>query len=208
MERAGKDAAAKRVDDAIRHPRKCQGHRKNGEPCDRWAIKGGTVCPTHGGSAPQVKAKAVANVQRQEAEAAARRLSLPIEVDPADALLDELFRTAGWIATYEAYVNEQTLDEGSHWGPIYGGKDGYDTGERKPNIVVELLYRERQHLKDLTVAILKAGIEERRVRLAEEQATQLARVITAILTDLGHDLTDPRTREVVRLRLIEGGKAA
>lgn len=27
-------------------------------PCKRDAIKGGTVCATHGGSAPQVKAKA------------------------------------------------------------------------------------------------------------------------------------------------------
>lgn len=27
-------------------------------PCKRWAIAGGTVCPSHGGRAPQVKAKA------------------------------------------------------------------------------------------------------------------------------------------------------
>lgn len=38
--------------------RKCKGTKKNGEPCGKFAIKGGTVCPTHGGSAPQVKAKA------------------------------------------------------------------------------------------------------------------------------------------------------
>ena len=30
-------------------------HRKTGEPCQRYPIHGGTVCATHGGSAPQVK---------------------------------------------------------------------------------------------------------------------------------------------------------
>lgn len=32
--------------------------KRTGKPCTRWAILGGTVCPMHGGSAPQVKAAA------------------------------------------------------------------------------------------------------------------------------------------------------
>lgn len=46
---------------------------QSGKPCKRHAIAGGTVCPTHGGSAPRVK------------EAAKRRL-LEL-VDPALAVL-------------------------------------------------------------------------------------------------------------------------
>lgn len=42
----------------------CTAHRSNGEPCGRWAIRGGTVCPTHGGSAKQVKAAARARLQQ------------------------------------------------------------------------------------------------------------------------------------------------
>lgn len=38
--------------------RPCKGKRSNGEPCRKPAIKGGTVCSTHGGSAPQVRRKA------------------------------------------------------------------------------------------------------------------------------------------------------
>ena len=38
----------------IRDPRKCI-HKRAGRFCERWAIAGGTVCPKHGGSAPQVK---------------------------------------------------------------------------------------------------------------------------------------------------------
>lgn len=53
--------------------RPCRAKRSNGEPCKKPAIKGGTVCQTHGGSAPQVRKKA-----------ALRLLEL---VDPAIAVL-------------------------------------------------------------------------------------------------------------------------
>lgn len=36
-------------------PVKCRAHTSNGKPCKRWAIVGGFVCATHGGSAPQVR---------------------------------------------------------------------------------------------------------------------------------------------------------
>lgn len=32
----------------------CSARKSNGQPCKRWAIVGGNVCPTHGGRAPQV----------------------------------------------------------------------------------------------------------------------------------------------------------
>ena len=38
---------------------RCTAHSpRTGQPCKRAPIRGGTVCATHGGSAPQVKAKA------------------------------------------------------------------------------------------------------------------------------------------------------
>lgn len=40
--------------------RKCTAHSKQtGNPCRQYAIAGGTVCRFHGGSAPQVQAKAM-----------------------------------------------------------------------------------------------------------------------------------------------------
>lgn len=40
-------------------PKKCSATSKqSGKRCGRWAIPGGTVCPMHGGKAPQVAAKA------------------------------------------------------------------------------------------------------------------------------------------------------
>ena len=49
-----------------------------------------------------------------------------------------------------------------------------------------------------------ARARQHRVRLAEAQAQQLAQVIRAILTDLGHDPAEERVRKVVRFRLVEG----
>lgn len=54
----------------------CNAHRTDGEPCRAPAIRGGTVCRVHGGSAPQVK------------EAARRRLNEL--VDPALVRLERI----------------------------------------------------------------------------------------------------------------------
>lgn len=40
------------------HPRRCRAHKRDGSACGRWAIAGGTVCPSHGGRAPQVRSAA------------------------------------------------------------------------------------------------------------------------------------------------------
>ena len=42
--------------------RVCSARRTNGEPCRAQAIRGGNVCVTHGGAAPQVKAAADARI--------------------------------------------------------------------------------------------------------------------------------------------------
>lgn len=70
------------VDASIESPldRKCKAIKKDGVQCGKWAIKGATVCGTHGGSAPQVRRSA-----------RARLLEL---VDPALAELSKiLYRT-------------------------------------------------------------------------------------------------------------------
>lgn len=209
-----RDAAAKRVDAALdpkkrRVPpaeKRCVRIKKDGEQCLGWKAKGTPLCSKHGSRAPHIAAAGKRRQQQAQAEADCRRLSVPIEKDAGEALMDELYRTLGWVNTYELFVQDLTLELDSAWGAIYGGKDGYDTGERKPHVVIELLDRERKHLKDVTVAILKAGIDERRVRLAEAEAKRFAQVVAAICKDFDIDLTVQENRDKIRLRLIEGGR--
>ena len=50
-----------------RHPRKCTAHStRTKELCNRWAMRGQTVCMMHGGKAPQALAKAQAAVELAE----------------------------------------------------------------------------------------------------------------------------------------------
>jgi hypothetical protein len=42
---------------------RCTAHSaRTGQPCRRWAIYGATVCPSHGGRAPQVRKAAAERV--------------------------------------------------------------------------------------------------------------------------------------------------
>lgn len=62
------------MSEKLSEPRKgarCSAHRTNGDPCNAFAIKGGTVCNKHGGSAPQVKKKAAERIQEAADPAAA-----------------------------------------------------------------------------------------------------------------------------------------
>lgn len=78
---------------------RCSGHVPNGNQCRKAAIKGGTVCRSHGGGAPQVKRKA-----------AIRLLEL---VDPAIATLAREMTTATRSSDRQSAANS-ILDRAGH----------------------------------------------------------------------------------------------
>lgn len=166
------------------HPR-CNGTTSTGR-CRKQPIKGATVCRTHGGSAPQVRAAADARLLDRQALLAAESFGLPREVDPHTALLEELHRTAGAVQWLGAIVAD--LDQGAiAWGKTrekLGGEDAGTTYEAAPNAFVRLWQSERKHLVDVSRACISAGIEERRVRIAESAGQQLASVVRAVLDRL------------------------
>lgn len=111
-------------------------------------------------------------------------------MSPAEALLDEVRWTAGHVAWLRERVQE-VEQEHLTWGLTkreeHGATEFPGTNETEtatPNVWIELYSRERKHLVDVCKAALAAGVEERRVRLAESQGAMLVTVIRAILDDL------------------------
>lgn len=171
------------------HPRGCTAH-KDGErtvPCGNWPAKGGTVCRYHGGRAPQVAAAAAKRLAEREALLAVDTFGLPRAVDPHEALLEELHRTAGAVAWLGAVVADIDRKE-VVWGLTMrktGGDDHGTTHAAGVNTWVQLWQAERKHLVDVGKACVAAGIEERRIRLAESSGQLLANVVQSILGRLG-----------------------
>lgn len=171
--------------------RKCKGIRStDGAPCGKWPMKGQLVCETHGGRAPQARAAAGRRLAEQKALAALETYGRPIDTTPTEALLEEVRWTAGHVAWLRERVQE--LEQAAvTWGvteqvkKTAGKFPGTDTtSAAAPNVWVDLYHRERRHLVDVCKAAIGAGIEERRVWLAEQQGNLLAEVIRRILGDL------------------------
>lgn len=166
---------------------RCTAHRSDGTPCQAPAIRGGTVCQAHGGSAPAVRRRAEIRRMVQD-----WRLDTP-EVDPGDQLARMIAVTAHRQAT-AAWLMDQ----------LAGGADPDDwrrllrqlIGARETsNGVVE--YRrelqrveaeERERLAKFCELAIRAGLDERRVQLAEDQARVLVGVLDAVRARLA--LTD------------------
>ena len=65
-------------DAPARHPRKCTAHStRSKQLCERWAMKGQTVCMIHGGKAPQNLAKAQAGLDLISWTLSERRIRCP-----------------------------------------------------------------------------------------------------------------------------------
>lgn len=166
-----------------------------GKTCELTPAEGAKRCWRHGGASPQAKKKAAERVAEKEArelmERGVRTLGLPVDVDPGKALLDEIHWTAGHVAWLREKVQELEADE------LVWGKEKHEDGvgpqgvvdvtteKAGPNVWYDLYLKEREHLAKVCALALRAGIEERRVKLAENQGLLVADVIRRILNALG-----------------------
>jgi hypothetical protein len=133
----------------------------------------------------------------------------PVEVEPLDALLGELWRTAGhvqWLSELIAELDHEGTGQARVSGEDYSssGRSGlkqYTTDKgltwEKPAVWLELYQSERTHLARVAKDCLTVGIEERRVKLAESQGRMIAGMMRSFAVAMG---LDPAT-ESVRLAM-------
>lgn len=195
------------------HPR-CSAHSKRtGRPCGAVPKTGQTVCRTHGGKSPQALAKA----EERQIEAAATRalasMGVAVPTDPGQALLDLVAEAAGNVAFLRHQV--QQLEQRASPTVVRTDEDGYsvETGgqtlagptgstakpfEAAPHVLVGMYESWCDRLAKYSEMALRAGVEERRVRLVEADA---ARMFTAIAAALNAAGLNPAQQEAFRVNL-------
>jgi hypothetical protein len=162
-------------------------------------------CKLHGGNTPSGKK----NGRHLMAEHAATTLGLPIEGrDPAEVVLSEIAHLSGEVEWYRIQVRR--LDRNDViWGVTKQiakqatEHPGVDTVEEaKVNPWVDLLGKAQDRLLRACEVAHRMGIEERRIRLAEEVGELVGETLRAVLAGL--DLTEEqadRARELVPAQL-------
>lgn len=198
----------------------CGGKKRQGEgDCTRpagWGTDhpGLGACKLHGGATPNHKTAAVTTQARRDVVLFGGRR----DIHPADALLELVQWTAGEVDYWRQRV--RLLDEQAlTWGVTRvkeGGDDRGTTEEAKPNVAYAMLVDASNRLERYSASALKAGVDERRVKIAEQQGTLLQGVLVAVLGELGHDVAPGSVAAQVILRHmaplremaeIEGGAA-
>lgn len=162
---------------------KCNAQKTDGsgDKCSRAAGYGTDHlgwgrCKFHGGATPAGK------IYAAKVEAADRILGFPIEIEPAEAILQQVRQSAGHVQWY----HQQIL----RFDDVTGGdakqvllqlsEQGWDR-----SAWVRLYNEERDRLTRFAKLALDAGVAERQVKLAESQGELVAVALRGILKDLG-----------------------
>ncbi len=134
-------------------------------------------------------------------------MGAPLSIEPQDAILECIRISAGEVAYASERISE--LEASDAVGPVKRTlvrktDDGTVQEVRLDAPALHIWIRSRREAMDRLVsysfAALKAGIEERRVRVAESQGALLAGAVQAILRELGVDQR-PEVAGIVRKHL-------
>lgn len=155
-------------------------------------MPGSGVCWYHGGNKKAVRLAAQRRLAEQEARELMATYGKPVVgLNPVDALLHEIEWTAGHIEWLRVQVQTLENDELT-WGEsqtMSAGDQVQIVRRAAPHILVQVYQQERRHLLECTAVAIKAGVEERRVRLAERYGATIADVFRRLLDapELGLD---------------------
>ncbi|MCI4012362.1 hypothetical protein [Brevibacterium sp. ZH18] len=194
------------VDKSGWDPAKCQAtSKKRGDQCKNYPVRGLRVCLRHGGGSKKARAAATRNLEQEKLTRVARRLGTPrTDLDPAQALLDLVASKAGEVEWLRHQVELLETDGELWWGKTKESEEDNPMGgksetvhEARQHIVYTLLHKAQDQLARYAGETLKAGVDERQVRIAERTGEQFEAVITALLPAIG------ATPEQMKLAAVE-----
>jgi len=153
--------------------------------CKGQAVTGSDKCRMHGAGGGRARANTDRRAREDAARLACERLGVPVEVDPAEALLRQVWEASGCVCFYRARLETDPEIRGL-----------YDA--------------ERDRLTRACALALRAGVEERRVGLEEEKGRQIATLLNAVFEDaeLGLSVAQRRAARITaarHLRALPGG---
>lgn len=180
-------------------PRRCVGtNKKTGERCRNWALKGGTICKFHGGSAPQVRAAANRNIMQGELRALLQRHGRDVPItDPLTALQEHAGKVRAWMDFLEERIT--ALRHGSQW----------DTEQIRGE--VQLFTDAQAQVRQTLVDMGRLKIDERLIAIEQGKVEMLWEALKAGLVAGG--VTGPGPTQAAfaaagkRLRVIQGGRS-
>ena len=165
--------------------------------CQATLAEGARRCRRHGGATTQAQAKAAERVAEKKFSRRMRVMGILDEgedyddVDPAQALLRTVAQTAREVEFWEWMVRDLDPDD-VIWGrteheegvgPL--GAIDKTTEKAEVNVAVRSLIDARGRLVKWSSEALKAGIAERRVRIAEDTAAQIVGLLHRFVAALG-----------------------
>lgn len=176
-------------------------------------------CSRHGGNTPTH----VANAREIQTRAACKRLGVPIDTEPGQALLEEVAMAKGAEAFYAALVEKlakvpkaPTVTE-IKGGPLDGqkrlkpGKDavymptyhagGMPTGRAEPHVLVRLWMEERKRAAEADAMVVKLGLQQRLVDRVSDDARRIAQAMITFADLTGQDPESETVRAAMQTAL-------
>ena len=142
---------------------------------------GSGPCKNHGGTLPEVAAKAHVDQVMNGQTSFGAFWGAPVNITPEEAMLQEIHRTQGhvtWLGEQLAHLPEQ-----DHHKPF-------------GHYLVDKYQAERQHLVGVCKAAITMGIAQKQVELAQAQGKLLAAVLQAFTLDPELNLTPAQRAKV------------
>lgn len=183
-------------------PRRCGAKNRQGEPCSKFPLAGGTRCVLHGGGSPQARRKAAENLLQM------RLLKLVPDPDdraPITDHIEELFLLAEEIKavkdTLAVMVND--LSAIGYRGGLQFDESGRLIGVGTEQTRAEFTAYERslERLGKMLVDIAKLDLDTRRLKITEWHNGQVMGatllVLTSVLASLGLSIDDTQVRGLV-----------